>query len=174
MAYRGGQPRAIETALELLDTFDAYRKHCHDNPVPIEKTQLFEGEVQRWTEHKRKPLSVQGFSQWCGVTTKTFYSWRKLEDEEYAYTAQLILDAVHEDRFEGGLVGQYHAMLVARSMGLTEKIEQEVLNSSHDKVEIEIRPMGDVPMLVHPDEDPENPTGLTFTQAQLDAGVTLP
>jgi len=170
-----GKPRTVATAEELLQKFDEYAAHCRANPVEVEKTQLFEGVVKRWTEQKRKPISILAFCQWIGVTSTTFYSWSKLDDEPYVAAQRMIRDAMHADRFEGGLVGQYHAMLVAKSMGLVDKQEVEVIGGASDAgVTIEIKPFDNVPMLVHPDENPLNPSGLTFTKAQIDAGVKLP
>ena len=80
----------------------------------------------------KKPLSIVGYCNYIGVSTKTFYKWLKEEDNNtqiesvkgHTYTRKdiitLIDQLIKQDQIEGAMGNQYNANIVSKIQGLTD------------------------------------------------------
>ena len=66
-----------------------------------------------------RPYTLIGFCLFANIGHNTFQSYEK--DETFATVCTCIRDTVESQMFEGGLVGTFEKVLVARKLGLVEK-----------------------------------------------------
>jgi DNA-packaging protein gp3 len=68
----------------------------------------------------KRPYTLIGFCVFANISHHTFCSYEK-ETETFLPICNAIREIVEENMFEGGLVGAYEKVLVARKLGLVEK-----------------------------------------------------
>lgn len=166
-----GMPRSFDTPEDLIAAGWAYLQWCLDNPLLVEKTSVHDGEVIRYDTKKIRAPTQAGFSLFAGVSSNFLSNAKAQSKDDYGEAAETVMSMIRTNQLEGGMAGLYHGNLTARIAGVADSM---AIAAPPVRPELEIPDMTSVPMLVHPDEDPHNPSGLTFTQAQLEAGVQLP
>jgi hypothetical protein len=68
-----------------------------------------------------RPLTIHGFCVFAGITTQTFYHYEK--QEEYSDIITRIREIFYAQKFEGAAVGAFNPNIIARDLGLTDKID---------------------------------------------------
>ncbi len=80
----------------------------------------------------KKPLSIVGYCNYIGISTKTFYKWLKEEDNNtqiesvkgHTYARKdiitLIEQLIKQDQIEGAMGNQYNANIVSKIQGLAD------------------------------------------------------
>jgi hypothetical protein len=118
-------PKIFTTPEDLLDTAIQYFQWCDDNPL-IKKDFVRGGEnagdiVDLETD---RPYLIEGFCNFAGITTQTFDNYSKSKGyEKFFGVSRAIRDTIFRQNLEGGLVGGFNAMLVARKLGIQDKIQ---------------------------------------------------
>lgn len=122
------KPKIFETPEDLLETAVQYFQWCTDNPM-IKRDFIRSGPkggeiVDIKTD---RPFLIEGFCNFAGITTKTFDNYsKKKEYENYFQVCHAIREVIFRQNLEGGLVGGFNAMLVARKLGIADKLESKV------------------------------------------------
>ena len=118
-----GQP-PIYTPDELREKFDEYVQWAEDNPLYSTELFHYQGEIIEHKKPLRRILNIQAFCIYAKMTTITFYEYAK--KSEYSNTCTYIDNYIYLENIEGGSAGTYDKMIVARKLGLRDKIENEV------------------------------------------------
>lgn len=130
-----GHPRNIETPEKMWELFVAYAAEVKNNPRV--KTEYVGKDGTRVETPLERPLTIEGFKNWCYDGIGTIEQYFTNQDglyEEYIGICQRIKQNIRQDQIEGGMVGQYHPSITQRLNGLTEKIETD--NTHKGKIEI--------------------------------------
>lgn len=124
-----GHPRNFETPEDLWKEFCAYAEDTKKKPRI--KYQFVGRDGDRVEEPLERPLTMEGFENWCydrvGVVEQYFKNQGDLY-EQYIPICSRIRKAIRQDQIEGGMVGQYNASITQRLNNLKEQIEQENIN----------------------------------------------
>ncbi len=167
-------PRALPTAELVIQSGQDYLQWCQDNPIRTEAQSAASGKLLRYEVLKDRVPSLIGWASFVGVGEGTVRQWTRNKDPEYAEAAKRVCEAIKASQIEGGSAGIYHAQIVTRLAGLSEKIEATTVDLTPPPPETD--PI-DVVNKLHPnapydEKYGENP--LLFSQRQLNAGVLYP
>ena len=141
-----GRDRLFETPQLLLEAAFEYFKWCDENPwykieqlkkpvvKMVGKKKTYETTVKIPTQ---RPYSLSGFAIYCEAS-ESF--WREFKRQQEAKKDQLsqdfltVIRAVEEiittQQFEGATVGAFNASIIARKLGLSEKVEAKNTNTN--------------------------------------------
>lgn len=125
-----GHPRNFETPEDLWKEFCAYAEDTKKKPRI--KYQFVGRDGDRVEEPLERPLTLEGFENWCydrvGVVGQYFDNQDGLYNEYIAICTR-VRKAIKQDQIEGGMVGQYNHSITARLNGLTEKTDNKTETS---------------------------------------------
>lgn len=124
------------TPQQLWEGAIKYFKYCNQNPWKkqdfIRGGDLAGNIIELEIE---KPYSIEGLCVSLNIARKTFYNYERSTDETLLQVCTHIREIINQQHFEGGMTGAFNANIVARKLGLEEKISQ--------KNEIVLKPMDD-------------------------------
>jgi len=98
---------------------------------------------------RKRAASHSAIALWCGVS-KSYFAQMKIKLREgtmpdpegkWQYVMDVIDDMIFAYNFEGAAAGQFNAALMARYLGITEKIEQKTIEEKTTK---EVFKLGDM------------------------------
>lgn len=119
------KPKIFETPEDLLSTAIQYFQWCDQNPL-VKKDFVRGGESAGTIVDLEtyRPYLIEGLCNFAGITVQTFDNYsKKKEYENYFEVCRVIRDTIFRQNLEGGLVGGFNAMLVARKLGIQDKIQ---------------------------------------------------
>ncbi len=119
--FRTGR-RIFKDPREMSKRFGEYVEWAADNPVKITQVGWYEGEATHTEIEKPRPLTIQGFSAFCGFGSSTYFTWRK-EKPDLVPAMEWIEAAMFDQKFSGAAAGLYNATLIARELGIADKAE---------------------------------------------------
>ena len=116
----------IETPDKMWQLFLDYAAYTKDHPITVKD---FIG-PKAITVHRelQKPLTFEGFSQWCQneqVTSNIHDYFANTRDAygEFSSVCTRVREAIRQDQIEGGMTGIYNTSITQRLNNLTEKHE---------------------------------------------------
>lgn len=123
-----GAPRSFESPEEMLETFNDYFKWIAENPLKeavLQKVKSPGGgeKVKIFSLPKIRIMTVQGFCAFAGCSSQTFYVYEKMAGfSDIIATAKEIM---YSQKIEGAAAGLLNPSIIARELGLVDKIEQK-------------------------------------------------
>jgi hypothetical protein len=121
-----GHPRNFETPQDLWAEFCDYAEHTKKNPRY--KTQFVGREGDMVKEPLERPLTIEGFKNWCYDKIGVVEQYLTNQDglyKEYIGISTRIRESIRQDQIEGGMVGQYNHSITARLNGLVDKTDNK-------------------------------------------------
>jgi hypothetical protein len=122
-----GHPRNIETPEKMWELFISYQKQTKANPRY--KTQFVGREGDMVKEPLERPLTMEGFKNYCYDIVGVIEQYFKNQDgfyTEYIQVCIRVREAIRQDQIEGGMVGQYNPSITQRLNGLVERQETTI------------------------------------------------
>jgi hypothetical protein len=122
-----GHPRNIETPERMWELFLSYKKETKANPRY--KTQFVGREGDMVKEPLERPLTMEGFKNYCYDIVGVIEQYFKNQDNfytEYIPICTRVREAIRQDQIEGGMVGQYNPSITQRLNGLVERQETTI------------------------------------------------
>ena len=119
-----GHPRNFETPEDLWKEFCAYAEDTKKKPRI--KYQFVGRDGDRVEEPLERPLTMEGFENWCVDRVGYVHQYFVNQDgiyAEYMNICSRIRKVIRQDQIEGGMVGQYNPSITQRLNGLVEKTE---------------------------------------------------
>lgn len=119
-----GKNKYIETPEKMWELFCEYAKQVKDNPR--KRTQFVGKEGNMVEEPLERPLTMEGFENWCADRVGYVHQYFVNQDglyEDYMNICSRIRKEIRQDQIEGGMVGQYNASITQRLNGLVEKTD---------------------------------------------------
>lgn len=119
--------------------WEAFKKYCEiTKSTPFEITDWVGGIAKEVTRKKEKPLTFEGFENYCdsiGLIADLghYVANSRNAYDEFQPVLERIRRHIRQDHIEGGFAGVYHHAIVARVNGLVEKTENK-----HEVTEIKI------------------------------------
>ncbi len=121
-----GHPRNFETPQDLWAEFCAYAEDTKNKPRY--KTQFVGREGDMVKEPLERPLTIEGFKNWCYDKIGVVEQYLTNQDglyKEYIGISTRIRESIRQDQIEGGMVGQYNHSITARLNGLIDKTDNK-------------------------------------------------
>lgn len=122
-----GRPRNLESPEQLYKLFEDYKDHIKSNPFLVHDFVGKDGKsVYR---EKEKPLTLEGFENYCYKRVGHIEQYFKNQDElygEYMPICRTIKKEIREDQIQGGMAGLYNPSITQRLNGLVEKVDNTV------------------------------------------------
>jgi len=120
----------IETPDKLLELFKDYVKHERDNPMYKREYVGKEGRIEKTP--LETPITFEGFEVYLFnkeiINDLGDYSSNKDNRySEYATIITYIRKHCYVHNFKGAAVGLFNPNLIARKLGLTDKVEQTII-----------------------------------------------
>lgn len=122
-----GRDKLFKTPELLWEEACEYFQWCEDHPI--------EAEDNKGTRNVNKvkynrPFTIKGFCLYCNATEHWYYEFKKALkpniDKDFLYICHKIEDIIYNQKFEGAIIGIYNANIIARDLGLSENIKQDV------------------------------------------------
>lgn len=116
----------IKTPEALLDLFTEYRHFIKINPVII--SDWVGGMAKKVSRKKERPLTMDGFENYCsekGFTVCHYFDNQKEAYALYCTVCSRIRKFIRQDQIEGGMIGIYNPSITQRLNGLVEKVQED-------------------------------------------------
>lgn len=118
------------TPAQIIEEFRLYIEDLKQNPIEVEtdyKRQAEQGgrvQQRRVTKYNRPPKVLDFITRWLGQSHQWWYALPKgKHGATYQQVQERIEQYCRDVKFDGAVVGIYNANIIARDLGLTEKVE---------------------------------------------------
>lgn len=118
-----GRDKLFTTPRLLWEAACEYFQWCEDNPI--------EAEDNKGTKNINKvkfnrPFTIKGFCIYCDASEHWFNIFESTATEDYLVIIRKIRDIIYTQKIEGAIIGIYNSNIVARELGLSENVNQNV------------------------------------------------
>lgn len=150
--YVFGRPPKY-TPQDIAEQFEAYVKDCEENPITVEtiyRKQVNENlnekrrEGQKREQKFARPLTVGDFVvRWLGMSMTWWQNFdqRKTHRDHFVGVKKSIEQYCYDVKFNGAAVGLYNANIIARDLGLKDKVEVDRKGAGQGSEEMTIEQM---------------------------------
>lgn len=123
-----GRDRIIQDHEVFRQSAYEYFQHCIDNPI-IQKDFRGKDAEPVYLEHPRV-FQKDGLAVFCGVA-----SWRTIEDlksvsDDFMQVVTHVEAIIRTQKFEHAAVGMFNSNIIARDLGLSDKIDKQLLDEN--------------------------------------------
>lgn len=122
LAETTGRPKTFETPEILWKHSVDYFIWCEQNP--LYETQFHGKDALECIVPKMRAMTIQGLCVFLGIEVVTFYNYEKLPD--FIKVVTRIRNVIWTQKFEGASAGLLNANIIARELGLAEKVNQNI------------------------------------------------
>lgn len=120
---RIGQPPSFESPEEMWTLAIEYFKWCEDNSIDEAKVFNNQGEILEAKIPHMRAMTQAGLCTFLNVSKSTWHNYKNKED--YLDVTSTIDQIMFEQKFSGAAAGMFNANIIARDLGLSEKVESE-------------------------------------------------
>lgn len=131
-----GAPRLMKSPKYLNDKASAYFKDVDKNPW-IKYEAIKSGDMVGTLVEipLQRPYTLIGFCIFLGVNSEYFKDFKNAltdseEDKEFSRVIKAIEDIIRNQKFEGAVVGSFKENIIARDLGMVDKIENNNTNTN--------------------------------------------
>ena len=131
-----GRPKIFTDPEQLWHQACKYFQWCDDNPLKEEK--LF-GTGYRGKISLKRAYTMKGLCFFIGIGESTWNDYKNKPDyKDFSAVIEAIEQAVYTQKFEGAAVGLFNANIIARDLGLADKLEANNTNRNSDITEEDV------------------------------------
>ena len=123
----GRRPK-FATAEHLARCVQEYFTWVENNPLWEAKLVTYEGVSKLENIPKARVMTLGSLLMFLDITQPTWYGWRRKDDEEqtdFSFVVRMADAAIRENKFGGAAAGFFNANIIARDLGLVDRIEQK-------------------------------------------------
>ncbi len=122
--------RIFKKPEELKEAFEKYKLHLNEEAKQWLKVQYVGKDGERVADPQKVPYTLEGFKRFCrdnyGCVNDYFLNTGNYYDD-FSTICSHIKEAIRENQITGGLLGFYNPSITQRLNGLTEKVEQTIV-----------------------------------------------
>jgi hypothetical protein len=134
-----GRDKLFETPTLLWEAATEYFNWCDSHPwykVEANKAQT-KPEDRLLKIPTQRPYTLSGFLLYIGASEGYLRAFRKTANTDFLSVIGEIETIVETQQFEGAIVGVFNSNIIARKLGLTEKVDASLSNpKANDGTEI--------------------------------------
>jgi DNA-packaging protein gp3 len=116
-----GPEPLFSDAEALWAACDSYFCWCEDNPIIEEQLVTYRGATKFVSVPKMRPMTKRGLCRHLGIARTTWAEWKK-ERPELAAAIERAESVIWDQKFAGAAVGIFNGNLVARELGIAERV----------------------------------------------------
>lgn len=128
-----GRDKLFATPKLLWEAACEYFQWCENNPLleqVIQKVKISrdEEEIRKETINKMRPFTLQGLCIYLDCSMEFFrhFEENNKDAKDFIPVITRIREIIYNQKFEGAASGFFNANIIARDLGLTDKMEQAV------------------------------------------------
>ena len=125
---KDGRLKDFPTPEKFFNACMEYFKWCEANPWIMKdfvKSGMAAGDIV--SIPTARPYTIEGLCNHLRVTVQTFHNYGKNEKyQEYFEVVQHVRQIIKQNQLEGASVGAYNSSIIARLLGLADKVDHRV------------------------------------------------
>jgi hypothetical protein len=131
---KSGRDKIFSSSDELYNSASEYFDWCNDNPLKEEKAF---GTGLKVTVSLMRPFTLTGLLLFLDVDENTWQRYRKEEPyKDFWAVIKKIDSIIYTQKFEGAAVGLLNPNIIARDLGLSEKVDSKNTNINYNSSEL--------------------------------------
>lgn len=122
-----GRPR-------LFASSDALWEACVEYFEAVESSPLYETKADKGILYrlpKPRPMTIGGLSVFLDIDVSTWNTWRK--EPDYSAVCTRVEAIIRDQKFAGAAAELFNANIIARDLGLAEKVDSNTLLETHEE-----------------------------------------
>ena len=119
-----GKPSKFKSPEDMWEKALGYFEWCKENTINESKAFSSQGEVVYGVVPKMRAMTQAGLCTYLNIGVSTWHDYKN--KDEFSEVTQIIETIMYEQKFTGAAAGMLNANIVARDLGLSEKVEQNV------------------------------------------------
>lgn len=123
-----GRDKLFSTPDILWEAACEYFQWCDDNPLKEEKAFAYQGVISKESVNLMRAYTLKGLCLYLRCNDDYFRQFKKnlgADEQGFSWVISQIEDTIYSQKFEGAAAGLLNANIIARDLGLKEKIETE-------------------------------------------------
>jgi len=132
---RPGQPPIFKSPIELWEKALEYFEWEDGQELNEVKGVGFQGDYSLQDIPHKPPYTIQGLCIYCNLSSSSLFDYSKRP--EYSEVIGLVKEIIFKQKFNGAVVGLYNANIIARDLGLKDKVDvttnDESINTNVDE-----------------------------------------
>ena len=128
-----GRDKIFSNESVLWDAACEYFQWVEDNPLMEDKVFAYQGEVTHESVEKMRAMTIGGICIFLDITHDTWDRYRKLKDFKGVITR--IENIIRTQKFSGAAADLLNANIIARDLGLSDKIKGEITGKDGGPIE---------------------------------------
>jgi len=133
-----GRDKVFSTPEHFLKAAYEYFEYVDKNPWihnEVVKTGIDAGKIL--PVPTIKPYTITALCIFLDITHKTFLKYEKEDSyKDFVQVFTHVRDVIENNQFEGAVVGAYNASIIARKLGLTEKLDHKSSDGSMSPIDL--------------------------------------
>lgn len=113
---------------DLQEGIDQYFQWCIDYPLYETKAMIVAGAVELVEIPLLRATTRQGLCGFLDISSMSWYDYDKKED--FSLVTKRAMERMYSQKFTGAAAGQLNANIIARDLGLSEKVDNK--HAGHD------------------------------------------
>lgn len=130
-----GRPKTY-TPTTLLTAANKYFEWCLKNPLKEQQVFHFKGSITKTTVNKMRPFTLEGLCNHLKIVVNTYKNYEK--EAEFLTVATRIRQVIENQQFEGAAAGFLNPSIVARKLGLADKVDNTNVNLEAKDIDPEV------------------------------------
>ena len=123
-----GRDKLFSTPELMWEAACEYFEWCEDNPI-IDPRSFGQAKVQR-------PFTMQGLCAYLGCNTAHFRQFKDTSEKDFSTIISKIEETVFRQKFENAVIGVFKENIIARDLGLVDKVDAKNTNVNHNSTEM--------------------------------------
>jgi len=117
---KDGRDKIFKTPEDLAKACNEYFDWVIDNPLKEQQLFNYQGVITKDDANKMRPFTLEGLCNFLDIVLITFHQYEK--DKDFSYVTSHARQIVENQQFEGAAAGFLNPNIIARKLGLSEKI----------------------------------------------------
>jgi len=128
-----GAPRRFSSPDELREAFNDYFQYIEENPLKeavLQKIKTSGGaeRVKVYSLPKMRCMTIQGFCGFTGCGSSTLYEYEKGgKGDGFSEIIAQAREIMYSQKIEGAAAGLLNPSIIARELGLVDKVENKLI-----------------------------------------------
>jgi hypothetical protein len=120
-----GRKPIFETPEALWDACAEYFQWVEDNPLEASELTTYQGVSKLEKVPKMRAMTITGLCIFLDIASSTWRSWAAGKDKDFLAITTRVDEIIRTQKFEGASGGFLNPNIIARDLGLAEKIDAE-------------------------------------------------
>lgn len=131
-----GRDKLFESPELLLEAAQEYFNWCDKHPLKEQKAFSYQGKITRTSLNKMRAYTLDGLCLYLGCSESYFRKFKsKLqskEGEDFFTVIEHIEKVIYNQKFTGAAADLLNANIIARDLGLSDKVDSKNTNFNHN------------------------------------------